>query len=154
MKIPALLSLLIIALVGQDVSSYKVESSIQKPSSIKSVLHIRGGAKPKKTKIPVFKPSTTGASVPNEVFNLVKAIVGVGVLSLPAGKFVVSKFLLTRSANTSTPSHILSRRCRLRKRTLCHHSCCCLDCYHWCFEWIWLLSNWPCLLLHWGHFVP
>eukprot|EP00521_Asterionellopsis_glacialis_P012866 CAMPEP_0195308660 /NCGR_PEP_ID=MMETSP0707-20130614/38343_1 /TAXON_ID=33640 /ORGANISM="Asterionellopsis glacialis, Strain CCMP134" /LENGTH=511 /DNA_ID=CAMNT_0040372943 /DNA_START=57 /DNA_END=1592 /DNA_ORIENTATION=- len=30
-------------------------------------------------------PSTEGASIPNEVFNLVKGIVGVGVLSLPAG---------------------------------------------------------------------
>jgi amino acid permease len=29
--------------------------------------------------------STEGASIPNEVFNLVKGIVGVGVLSLPAG---------------------------------------------------------------------
>ena len=29
--------------------------------------------------------TTEGASIPNEVFNLVKAIVGVGVLSLPAG---------------------------------------------------------------------
>jgi hypothetical protein len=31
------------------------------------------------------KPTTEGASIPNEVFNLVKGIVGVGVLSLPAG---------------------------------------------------------------------
>jgi hypothetical protein len=30
-------------------------------------------------------PNPDGASIPNEVFNLVKAIVGVGVLSLPAG---------------------------------------------------------------------
>ncbi len=34
---------------------------------------------------PAQKISTDGASIPNEVFNLVKGIVGVGVLSLPAG---------------------------------------------------------------------
>lgn len=34
---------------------------------------------------PRVVPSQEGASIPNEVFNLVKAIVGVGVLSLPAG---------------------------------------------------------------------
>ena len=28
------------------------------------------------------------ATIPNEIFNLVKSIVGAGVLSLPAGKFV------------------------------------------------------------------
>ena len=33
----------------------------------------------------VDEPSADGASIPNEVFNLVKGIVGVGVLSLPAG---------------------------------------------------------------------
>ena len=33
--------------------------------------------------------SGTGtASIPNEIFNLVKSIVGAGVLSLPAGKFI------------------------------------------------------------------
>jgi len=34
---------------------------------------------------PAQQISTDGASIPNEVFNLVKGIVGVGVLSLPAG---------------------------------------------------------------------
>ena len=29
------------------------------------------------------------ASIPNEVFNLVKSIVGAGVLSLPAGEFCI-----------------------------------------------------------------
>jgi len=55
----------------------------------------RGGARivpaPKAQKTAAVEatttPSTTteGASIPNEVFNLVKGIVGVGVLSLPAG---------------------------------------------------------------------
>lgn len=34
---------------------------------------------------PKIEVTTEGASIPNEVFNLVKGIVGVGVLSLPAG---------------------------------------------------------------------
>ena len=38
-----------------------------------------------------------GASIPNEVFNLVKAIVGVGVLSLPAGTFVFNFSSLSNS---------------------------------------------------------
>ncbi len=33
------------------------------------------------------KESGGTATIPNEVFNLVKSIVGAGVLSLPAGKF-------------------------------------------------------------------
>lgn len=50
----------------------------------------RGGAAskkaaPKNNKPPTIVVSTEGASIPNEVFNLVKGIVGVGVLSLPAG---------------------------------------------------------------------
>eukprot|EP00980_Cylindrotheca_fusiformis_P013807 scaffold3572_cov113-Cylindrotheca_fusiformis.AAC.3 len=42
------------------------------------------GAVPKKSGI-VAKTTTEGASIPSHVFNLVKGIVGVGVLSLPAG---------------------------------------------------------------------
>lgn len=38
-----------------------------------------------KAAAPVMVISKGGASIPNEIFNLVKAIVGVGVLSLPAG---------------------------------------------------------------------
>ena len=40
--------------------------------------------------------SGTGtASMPNEIFNLVKSIVGAGVLSLPAGEFIKnSRFLM------------------------------------------------------------
>lgn len=55
----------------------------------------RAAAKPKKERTVVKKEEPKkavpklvepeGASIPNEVFNLVKAIVGVGVLSLPAG---------------------------------------------------------------------
>jgi hypothetical protein len=52
-----------------------------------NAIQIRGGASAKQ-QVPVSKQpviTTEGASVPNEVFNLVKGIVGVGVLSLPAG---------------------------------------------------------------------
>jgi amino acid permease len=44
----------------------------------------RGGASKKKTVV-ALKTTTEGASIPSHVFNLVKGIVGVGVLSLPAG---------------------------------------------------------------------
>ena len=58
-----------------------------------TLLNIRGGANNAKKVIAVATPkelitTTEGASIPNEVFNLVKGIVGVGVLSLPAGEFV------------------------------------------------------------------
>jgi len=86
MKISILL-LVLLALTSHSATSYRIEPSVQKARGVKQALDIRGGAKKRKVnkKIPVFKPSTTGASIPNEVFNLVKAIVGVGVLSLPAG---------------------------------------------------------------------
>ncbi|KAL3929827.1 MAG: hypothetical protein SGBAC_012038 [Bacillariaceae sp.] len=41
----------------------------------------RGGAR----RLPKIQTTTEGASIPSHVFNLVKGIVGVGVLSLPAG---------------------------------------------------------------------
>jgi hypothetical protein len=98
MKVSLCLSLLSFVPLGQVATSYKIESKVAKPTFVKDALDVRGGAKqisvPKnaktqvaKAKIPDFKPSTTGASIPNEVFNLVKAIVGVGVLSLPAGAY-------------------------------------------------------------------
>ena len=54
----------------------------------------RGGAKApvrppvrgKKQAAEVSAITTEGASIPNEIFNLVKSIVGAGVLGLPAGK--------------------------------------------------------------------
>ena len=59
----------------------------------RSLLAVRGGGLSLKKKAPAVtkkptspKPTTGGsATIPNEVFNLVKAIVGVGVLGLPAG---------------------------------------------------------------------
>lgn len=96
MKISLCLSLLSLIPLGQVATSYKIESTVAKATLVKDALDVRGGARQiaaakkaktlvTKSKIPDFKPSTTGASIPNEVFNLVKAIVGVGVLSLPAG---------------------------------------------------------------------
>jgi hypothetical protein len=42
------------------------------------------------------EPVGTGtATIPNEVFNLVKSIVGAGVLSLPAGKYQYNRLKLT-----------------------------------------------------------
>lgn len=73
------------------------------PSTQKAIFSVSGGAKAPKLpgkkaaakapkappKAPISKKpaisNPDGASIPNEVFNLVKAIVGVGVLSLPAG---------------------------------------------------------------------
>ena len=47
-------------------------------------------------KISVSASGMGTASIPNEIFNLVKSIVGAGVLSLPAGKFlyVVMAYIL------------------------------------------------------------
>jgi len=52
------------------------------PNSIPTLLNIRGGGE---ASPPTAEISGGTATIPNEVFNLVKAIVGVGVLSLPAG---------------------------------------------------------------------
>lgn len=96
MKISTLLSLLLLALVGRDADSYKVDSVVQKSTLISKTLEVRGGGGGTKAatkhEVPQIKYSTTGASIPNEIFNLVKAIVGVGVLSLPAGKLMFSLF--------------------------------------------------------------
>lgn len=57
-------------------------------STRETIFSVSGGAKapPKKqVKKSGAISNPDGASIPNEVFNLVKAIVGVGVLSLPAG---------------------------------------------------------------------
>jgi hypothetical protein len=54
----------------------------------------RGGARAFKKPIGALQTTTEGASIPNEVFNLVKGIVGVGVLSLPAGMYTARKTLL------------------------------------------------------------
>jgi hypothetical protein len=58
-----------------------------RPPTKQNAFQIRGGAIAKQ-QVPIAKQpviTTEGASIPNEVFNLVKGIVGVGVLSLPAG---------------------------------------------------------------------
>jgi hypothetical protein len=60
-------------------------------NAVESRALVETAAKPFVRNVPFLKgkesPITVseGASIPNEVFNLVKAIVGVGVLSLPAG---------------------------------------------------------------------
>ena len=74
----------------------KPSSAIQslEPSTKEAVLSVRGGAKKQAAKkVAISNPD--GATIPNEVFNLVKAIVGVGVLSLPAG---ISAFADAKSA--------------------------------------------------------
>jgi Transmembrane amino acid transporter protein len=92
------LNLLLLLSATSDASNHasngwlKLSSSSQhvKPSTRKAIFHVSGGAKApvknakKGAKVPAIS-NPDGASIPNEVFNLVKAIVGVGVLSLPAG---------------------------------------------------------------------
>jgi hypothetical protein len=59
------------ALAGVEKPEFKLLDNIRKPPAIV---------------VPASEPvNTEGASIPNEIFNLVKGIVGVGVLSLPAG---------------------------------------------------------------------
>lgn len=110
-----LFSLVAVALVGSQhaANAYKIETAAfagsEKPHRFFNPKRIarrnRGGRKAGpdlQHKIPVFTPSTTGASIPNEVFNLVKAIVGVGVLSLPAGTLWLLSFVaLVRSLLTT-----------------------------------------------------
>eukprot|EP00547_Thalassionema_nitzschioides_P005536 CAMPEP_0194207276 /NCGR_PEP_ID=MMETSP0156-20130528/6058_1 /TAXON_ID=33649 /ORGANISM="Thalassionema nitzschioides, Strain L26-B" /LENGTH=457 /DNA_ID=CAMNT_0038933997 /DNA_START=213 /DNA_END=1583 /DNA_ORIENTATION=+ len=88
MKLYPLFSAFLLAFISQ-AASHKVSSLVAKQSFLEKAVHVRGGGKAvpanKNVKVQPFTPSSEGASIPNEVFNLVKAIVGVGVLSLPAG---------------------------------------------------------------------
>mmetsp|Transcript_14071 Transcript_14071/g.33801 ORF Transcript_14071/g.33801 Transcript_14071/m.33801 type:complete len:415 (+) Transcript_14071:405-1649(+) len=61
------------ALSGDIKPEYALVESLRKPIVARNV------------PMPRSKTTEDGATIPNEVFNLVKAIVGVGVLSLPAG---------------------------------------------------------------------
>jgi len=75
----ATLVLLLVACVVEAKPYYSPRSPLVVPRG--------GGAKKAPKKVVNKQPvvTTEGASIPNEVFNLVKGIVGVGVLSLPAG---------------------------------------------------------------------
>ena len=63
------------------------QKEVLRTSTHKAIFGVSGGALGRKFgKKAVTKVNNpNGASIPNEVFNLVKGIVGVGVLSLPAG---------------------------------------------------------------------
>ena len=68
------------ALAGEERPERALVEALRKP--VVAVRYASGGA----VSAPAPAATTTeGASIPNEVFNLVKGIVGVGVLSLPAG---------------------------------------------------------------------
>lgn len=71
----------------RSAASHQVVSLVAKPCFLEKAVSVRGGGRnaPGKAKIQPVEPSADGASIPAEVFNLVKTIVGVGVLSLPAG---------------------------------------------------------------------
>jgi len=80
--------ILLLAFAGQVSSNqYKINRTSRKVCFLKKAMMLRGGETDQGNNkhIPTLKISTEGASIPNEVFNLVKGIVGVGVLSLPAG---------------------------------------------------------------------
>lgn len=83
--------LAVLSSVSASSHHHVVGSSLVKKPFTTSIDKIpRGGAKKaaaaaKAAGPPAIITTTEGASIPNEVFNLVKAIVGVGVLSLPAG---------------------------------------------------------------------
>eukprot|EP00546_Thalassionema_frauenfeldii_P000720 CAMPEP_0178938910 /NCGR_PEP_ID=MMETSP0786-20121207/26591_1 /TAXON_ID=186022 /ORGANISM="Thalassionema frauenfeldii, Strain CCMP 1798" /LENGTH=465 /DNA_ID=CAMNT_0020617677 /DNA_START=48 /DNA_END=1445 /DNA_ORIENTATION=- len=71
----------------RSAAAHQVVSLVAKPFFLEKAVSVRGGGRnaPGKAKIQPVEPSTEGASIAAEVFNLVKTIVGVGVLSLPAG---------------------------------------------------------------------
>ena len=80
-----ILLLVVLGLFNKNAEAFhKSSSPILQESNNKALLSVRsiprGGAKKK-----AVATSTEGVSIPKEVFNLVKGIVGVGVLSLPAG---------------------------------------------------------------------
>jgi hypothetical protein len=88
MKISNLVPLLLLAGTISHAVSFKVESAVERPGMSKN-FH-RGAKRAPTEKSPVGKQTATEASIANLTFNLVKSIVGVGVLSLPAGKVYIS----------------------------------------------------------------
>mmetsp|Transcript_20458 Transcript_20458/g.45612 ORF Transcript_20458/g.45612 Transcript_20458/m.45612 type:complete len:540 (+) Transcript_20458:122-1741(+) len=66
------------ALAGEQSTQKALVEAIRKPIVQVQIAPTQSPSSPAAT-------TTEGASIPNEVFNLVKGIVGVGVLSLPAG---------------------------------------------------------------------
>ena len=88
-----LLTLLVVGSAVLDVDAHRKVPSVsvvvgERPTALpSSVEHsVRGGGTTKAPPSPPLAASGSGtATIPNEVFNLVKNIVGAGVLSLPAG---------------------------------------------------------------------
>ena len=85
--------------------------------------------------------TTPGASVPNEIFNLAKSIVGAGVLGLPAGEsdFVDSVFDNCRF-DLLLPNRIRNR-C-FREFIHCIDTGHSADICDWHFEWVWICFDW------------
>lgn len=95
----------IIVAVLSAALAVNVEGSLHVVSSSRVLNTIpRGGGglgkkaaplRPQKTSPEAVLTSTSkGASVPNEIFNLVKSIVGAGVLGLPAGTLLAHFMIL------------------------------------------------------------
>ena len=81
------------------------------------------------------KPESGGsATIPNEVLNLVKSIVGAAALSLPAGTQLSPFHLLLLDKAKNCCSHFFPcyRNCRLWERTFGGHSSSGLGDCHWC----------------------
>ena len=91
------------------------------------------------------EPSTSGgtATISNEIFNLVKGIVGAGVLSLPAG---MNPLVVEMRTTLSLPIHV-AHTFHLRYRSVWQCSIsgstsCRVDCRHWYSQWLWFFPNW------------
>jgi hypothetical protein len=73
------------AALGAKVVQSAVDSRALVETTAKPVLRNNNNKNLQKKNRKASASSSEGATIPNEIFNLVKAIVGVGVLSLPAG---------------------------------------------------------------------
>ena len=87
----------------QPVTRHHLHTFLPGNGLIEKTITIRGGGAigtnaktPSKTVAARGGGEEEGASVPNEIFNLVKSIVGAGVLGLPAG--MLNRFLFERDA--------------------------------------------------------
>lgn len=128
-----LLPLLAVFAASCDLSSGLAPptTAITSRKTFASATRLSADASAAAAELPRGGESGGTASIPSEVFNLIKSIVGAGVLSLPAGKeknrVCLSSFVVHRIFSDTDPFP-LYRGCRLWKCTKCSYPCNCLDC--------------------------
>lgn len=153
--------LLLVQRPGPGLSLVTVNS--QRTQNKRVLLHSQVTADASKLPAEEGGTSTTTASI----FNLVKGIVGAGVLSLPAGgcpqcvPTAIVPYNTLASSNNKKDSRLpffsssfAHRSRRLWQCTIRCHSRRGVDCLHWYHECLLFLSHWQSVLSHGCHELP